>query len=183
VTDRDEDFSDQGPDEEDLRLAEQADELLNCPHCGKPFLEEWPPCSGCGEDVQLKVWQGRPRRRWAWILAFLAGGSYWMSQGPAILSGRVFGGDRGNGELVVETEEDLLDEGPDEEDLRLAEQADELLNCPHCGARIHEESPRCPYCGDYVELEICREGSSWRWLWTLAGLLAAAALLYWLLKG
>jgi len=47
---------------------------------------------------------------------------------------------------------DVLDEKewPDEEEDDLDDSSADLLQCPSCGAAVHEETQRCPNCGEWI---------------------------------
>lgn len=50
------------------------------------------------------------------------------------------------------------DDGPDEDD---------VLQCPSCGAAVHEDTQQCPKCRDWITPVYPRSGLS-RWVWVAA---------------
>lgn len=57
-----------------------------------------------------------------------------------------------------------------------ADDSPDLIDCPVCGAEIHEDSLQCPRCGDYLTADTSHwSGRSW-W-WTALGLLGILAVL------
>lgn len=54
------------------------------------------------------------------------------------------------------------------------------IDCPHCGAEIHEDSVRCPHCEQYLTQEALAGGAK-PW-WVIAGILLCLLLvLLWLI--
>ncbi len=56
------------------------------------------------------------------------------------------------------------------------EEGDDLDECPHCGASIHDDSERCPRCGRYLSREDAPRRQPW---WVVAGVVACLALVTW----
>ena len=52
----------------------------------------------------------------------------------------------------------------------------ELLECPSCGGRVHEETQRCQHCGDWIVPAYPR-GRARRVLWIATACLVVAALI------
>lgn len=67
-------------------------------------------------------------------------------------------------------DEDLdIDESPDDE-YDDEEGEPDLMDCPACGAEIHDLSEQCPLCGEYILRSTdWRDGKPW-WFLALGGL-------------
>ena len=59
----------------------------------------------------------------------------------------------------------------DEED-----SGDDLLMCPSCRSRVHEDTQQCPHCGDWI-IPVYPSQHSRRVIWVVAAILVAAGLL------
>lgn len=61
-----------------------------------------------------------------------------------------------------------------------ADSDDDTVDCPQCGAAIHEDAPRCPECGHWVENETPARTTSGGMLWAvIVALLIAVILVFW----
>lgn len=69
-------------------------------------------------------------------------------------------------------DDDLDDDEFDDED----DSSDDLLDCPHCGAAIYDDSVSCPVCGEYVTFGT-HAFSGKPWWWLALGVLGVLALL------
>lgn len=52
----------------------------------------------------------------------------------------------------------------------------ELLACPSCGQRVHEDAQQCPYCRDWI-IPVDPADRARRVVWTVAAVLVVASLL------
>jgi len=79
-------------------------------------------------------------------------------------------------------DEDALRDLPQEIDLDDDEDddGDTLIECPACGALIHEDAPRCPRCGTWIEPESAAWRRSHGWFWpAIVALLILVILVVW----
>lgn len=79
----------------------------------------------------------------------------------------------------------LLDEDDEEDDLSgdtaeldvwTGDEESPTVDCPHCGWRIPEDTPRCPYCKNYLSDEDAPHGP--KPLWIIVGFLACLYVIY-----
>jgi len=71
--------------------------------------------------------------------------------------------------VAYDDDDDWIENDGDDDDA-------EVLECPSCGARVHEETQRCPYCGDWIVPAYPRRRAR-RALWIIAACLVIAALI------
>ena len=72
------------------------------------------------------------------------------------------------------SDDDELDEGPDESDIDEADESD-LDRCPKCGGAIYEDAERCPKCGHYLTMALPKSSRIGAWI-VLGFLLALIAM-------
>ena len=53
---------------------------------------------------------------------------------------------------------------------------DDVLLCPSCRRTVHEDTQQCPHCGNWI-IPVYPGGHSKRFLWVVAAILVALALL------
>jgi len=71
------------------------------------------------------------------------------------------------------------DEQPDEEWVEDdASSDDDLMQCPSCGAAVHEDAQQCPECGDWIMAIHPRAQSRPMWWILLIVLLALSMFLF-----
>lgn len=72
--------------------------------------------------------------------------------------------------------EDYDDDSLDDEYEDDSDATDDLIECPHCGAAIFDESEACPRCGEYITLS-SHPFAGRPWWWLALGALGMIALL------
>ncbi|MBX3413478.1 MAG: zinc-ribbon domain-containing protein [Pirellulales bacterium] len=77
-----------------------------------------------------------------------------------------------------ESYEDYDHDLPDDDDDYEADDdtTDDLVECPHCGAAIYEDSVACPRCGEYIT-NSSHPFAGRPWWWLALGALGILALL------
>ena len=66
-------------------------------------------------------------------------------------------------------------EYPDEEWVEDTEDGEEdLLVCPSCRAKVHEDTQQCPQCGDWI-VPVYPDAHWKRWVWLVAVILIVLA--------
>jgi len=79
--------------------------------------------------------------------------------------------------MVASTNKPLDErEYPDQSDLTEDDVLGSIIDCPACGAAIHEDTPKCPNCGEWVSHSLGDWRRSRKW-YVRGGRLAAKALL------
>src|ERR1035437_2628036 len=55
--------------------------------------------------------------------------------------------------MTQEPEENDVDEGPSDEDLKLDSEETDTRRCPKCKREVYEDADRCPQCGEWINPE------------------------------
>lgn len=68
--------------------------------------------------------------------------------------------------------EDEEEEGVEEEE---GDSDADLLTCPTCRGKVHEETQQCPHCGDWI-MPVDESGAIKRVVWIAAAILGIVAM-------
>ncbi len=70
------------------------------------------------------------------------------------------------------------DDDADEEWVDDDESDDDLLECPSCHRKVHEDTQQCPHCGDWIT-PVYPGSRSRRWAWVAVVILLIVSFAVW----